>query len=154
MHTYSAARGILLTGSGYESWGIALLLLLLVFLCYFVVLVICLRRKWESLKKLVSETGLALCFIIIGLVIQEMTGTFLEIKDEIAIVYALIGFLIAELVTPNGPMKALRALLNSVIRHRLHFLVVYSCYPCLQALLIRSVRVHLTKGLHTFLDIA
>ena len=114
---------ILLTGSGYESWGIALLLLLLVVLCYFVVLVICLRRKWESLKKLVSETGLALCFIIIGLVIQEMTGTFLEIKDEIAIVYALIGFLIAELVTPNGPMKALRALLTSVIRHRLHFLV-------------------------------
>jgi len=83
--------------------------------------VICLRGEWETLKKVILETTLALCFIIVGLLIQEITGIFLAIKDEIAIVYVFVGFFIAELVRPKAPMKALRALLTSGIGHRFPF---------------------------------
>ena len=112
---------ILLTRSGFESWGIALLLLLLLLVCYLFVLVICLCGQWEALKELILETTHALCFIIIGLLIQEITGIFLAIKEEIAIVYVFTGFFIAELVRPKAPMKALRALLTSRIGHRFPF---------------------------------
>ena len=108
---------ILLTGSGFESWGIALLLLLLLLLCHLVVLVICIRGEWEALKELVSETTLAMCFMMVGLLIQELTGLFVAIKHDLAIVYVFIGFFIAEIGKPKAPLKALSALLTSVIRN-------------------------------------
>lgn len=114
---------ILSTGSGFESWGIALLLLLLLLLCHLVVLVICLRGEWEALKELVSETTLAMCFMIVGLLIQELTGIFVAIKHDLAIVYVFIGFFIAELMQPKAPLKALGPPLTSVIRNFWHSLV-------------------------------
>ena len=98
---------ILLTGPELQSRGIALVLLLLVLLCYLVVLVICLRGEWQALKELVSETMLAMCFIIVGLLIQEITGIFEAIKHDLAIVYVFIGFFIAELVKRKAPLKVL-----------------------------------------------
>lgn len=107
---------ILLLGSGMQSWEGAIVLLLLL-LCHLVVLVICLRGEWEALKELVSETTLAMCFMIVGLLIQELTGIFVAIKHDLAIVYVFIGFFIAELVKPKAPLKALGAPLTSVIRN-------------------------------------
>ena len=96
---------ILLIGSG--SRGLTAVLVLLLLLCYAVVFVICLRAKWDTLKRLVSETTLAMCFMIIGLLTNEMTGIFIAIKDKLVIVYAFVGFFIAELIKPKAPIKAL-----------------------------------------------
>ena len=96
---------ILLIGSG--SRGLMAVLVLLLLLCYAVVFVICLRAKWDTLKRLVSETTLAMCFMIIGLLTNEMTGIFIAIKDKLVIVYAFVGFFIAELIKPKAPIKAL-----------------------------------------------
>jgi hypothetical protein len=54
-----------------------------------------------------SETKLAMCFMIIGLVTNEVTGIFMELKHKLVIVYAFVGFLIAELIKPKGLNKAL-----------------------------------------------
>ena len=108
---------ILLLGSGMQSWESAIVLVLLLLLCHLVVLVICIRGEWEALKELVSETTLAMCFMICGLLIQELTGIFAALKHDLAIVYVLFGFFVAELVKPKAPMKALSALFTAVIRN-------------------------------------
>jgi chromosome segregation ATPase len=71
------------------------------------VLVICLRAKWDALNELVSETALAMCFMIIGLLINEVTGIFIAIKHKLMIVYAFAGFFIAEFIRPKGLGDAL-----------------------------------------------
>jgi len=96
---------ILLIGSGGR--GLTAVLVLLLLLCYAVVFFICLRAKWDTLKRLVSETTLAMCFMIIGLLTNEMTGIFIATKDKLVIVYALVGFLIAELIKPKASIRAL-----------------------------------------------
>ena len=58
-----------------------------------------------------------MCFMIVGLLIQELTVIFVAIKHDLAIAYVLIGFFIAELVKPKAPLKALGALFTSVIRN-------------------------------------
>jgi hypothetical protein len=70
------------------------------------VFVICLRAKWDALKELVSETALAMCFMIIGLLINEITGIFIAVKHKLMILYAFAGFFIAELISPNGRSNA------------------------------------------------
>jgi len=98
---------ILLNASGAASRELTTVLGLLVLLCYGLLLVICLRAKWDALKELVSETALAMCFMIIGLLINEITGIFIAIKHKLMIVYAFAGFFIAELISPKGPSEAL-----------------------------------------------
>jgi uncharacterized protein YoxC len=71
------------------------------------VFVICLRAKWDALKELISETALAMGFMIIGLLINEMTGIFIAVKHKLMIVYAFAGFFITELISPNGRSNAL-----------------------------------------------
>jgi hypothetical protein len=98
---------MLLHGSGSASQGHTTLLVLLLILCYAVVLIICLRAKWDALKELVSETTLALCFMIIGLLVNEITGIFIAVKHKLVIVYAFVGFLIAEVIKPKVLIKTL-----------------------------------------------
>jgi len=98
---------ILLNASGLASWELTAVLVVLLLLCYAVVIVICLRAKWDALKELVSETTIAMCFIIIGLLTNEITGIFVAIKHKLVIVYAFVGFLIAELIKPKGHSNAL-----------------------------------------------
>ncbi|HVO95434.1 MAG TPA: hypothetical protein VMT22_21435, partial [Terriglobales bacterium] len=93
---------VLLNASGFISWELATVLGFLLILCYSVVLVICVRAKWDALKELVSETTLAMCFMIVGLLANEITGIFIAIKDKLVIVYAFVGFLIAELIKPTA----------------------------------------------------
>ena len=64
---------------------------------------------------LVSEAGLALCFIIIGEVVGEMIGAF-KIKGEMALIGAFTGFLVAELLKPNDPIKALDKMFGALFR--------------------------------------
>ena len=47
-----------------------------------------------------------MCFMIVGLLIQELTVIFVAIKHDLAIVYVFIGFFIAELVKLKAPLKA------------------------------------------------
>jgi hypothetical protein len=107
---------LLLNGSDSASWELWAGLLLLL-LCYVVVIVIWLRAKWDALTKLISETTLALCFMIAGLLLNEMMGVFMAAKDEMAIAYAFFGFFIAELMKPKPPMEGLRELFTSVHRN-------------------------------------
>ena len=101
---------ILLEGSGTP--GIWLFLLFTLLLSYLLILRIFLLREWEALKELVSETSLAFCFMILGLLLQDMTGMLLSYKQSLAIAYAFLGFLIAELIKSNDPVKAARAVLH------------------------------------------
>ena len=112
---------VLWSSSGSANWGLTAVLIILLLLCYAVVLRICLRANWAALKKIVSETKVAFCFIIIGLLVNEMTGVFLSIKQEMTILYAFIGFFIAEFIKPKAPLKALRDLLASRFRDRMPF---------------------------------
>ena len=80
---------------------------LLLLVCYAVVIVFCLRSRWDALKGLLWETMLAMCFMIIGLLINELTGIFIAFKDKLVIVYAFVGFLITELIKPNPHLKVL-----------------------------------------------
>ncbi len=80
---------------------------LLLLVCYAVVIVFCLRSRWDALKGLLWETMLAMCFMIIGLLINELTGIFIAFKDKLVIVYAFVGFFMAELIKPKLSIKAL-----------------------------------------------
>ncbi len=98
---------VLLNASGSASLGLTAVLVVLLLLCYAVVVVICLRANWAALRGLVSDTMFAMGFIIIGLLINEITGIFIAIKHELVIVYAFVGFLIAELIKPKPHLKVL-----------------------------------------------
>ncbi len=84
------------------GWELATGLGFLLILSYAVVLVLCLRAKWDALKELASETTLAMCFMIVGLLTNEITGIFVAIKHKLVIVYAVVGFLTAELIKPTA----------------------------------------------------
>ena len=98
---------VLLNASGSANLGLTAVLVVLLLLCYAVVVVICLRANWAALRGLVSDTMFAMGFMIIGLLINEITGIFIGIKHELVIVYAFVGFLITELIKPNPHLKVL-----------------------------------------------
>ena len=91
---------VLVNASDTASEALKIILGLLLVPCYALVLVICLRAKWDALKELASETRLAMGFILGGLLLNEITGVFLEFKHRLAFVYALVGFLLTELAKP------------------------------------------------------
>ena len=97
---------ILLVSTGLAGGIIMVTFFLLLLLGYAIVFTICYRWRWITLRGFISETGLALCFIIIGEVVGEMIGAF-KIKGEMALIGAFTGFLIAELMNPKAPIKAL-----------------------------------------------
>jgi hypothetical protein len=74
-----------------------------------------LRWRWITLRGFISETGLALCFIIIGELVGEMLGAF-KIKGEMVLIGAFTGFLIAELIKPKDPIKPLDKMFSGLFR--------------------------------------
>jgi hypothetical protein len=107
---------ILLLSTGSAGGILTAVLFLLLLLCYAIVFMICFPWRWITLRELVSETGLALCFIIIGELVGEMMGTFATIKGEIALICAFTGFLIAELMKPKDPISALHEMFSALFR--------------------------------------
>jgi len=97
---------MLLVSTGLAGGIKTTVFFLLLLLCYALVFMICYRWRWITLTGIVSETGLTLCFIIIGEVVGEMIGDF-KIKGEMALIGAFTGFLIAELMNPKDSSKAL-----------------------------------------------
>src|SRR6266404_2527419 len=106
---------ILLVSSGLAGGIKTTVFFLLLLLCYALVFMICHHWKWITLTGLVSETGLTLCFIIIGEVVGEMIGDF-KIKGEMALIGAFTGFLIAELMNPKDSSKALDKMFGALFR--------------------------------------
>ena len=111
---------ILLVSSGLAGGIITVVFFFLLLLCYAIVFMICYRWRWITLTGLVSETALALCFIIIGEVVGEMIGAF-KIKGEMALIGAFTGFLIAELMNPKAPIKALDKMFSALFRKLLPY---------------------------------
>ena len=110
---------MLLVSTGLAGGIRTAMFFLLLLLCYALVFMICYRWRWITLTGLVSETGLALCFIIIGEVVGEMIGAF-KIKGEMALIGAFTAFLIAELIRPKDPVKALDKLSSTLFHKLLH----------------------------------
>jgi hypothetical protein len=102
----------MLIGAGSAGGVLTAVLFLLLLLCYAIVFMICFRLRWITLGRFVSETGLALCFIILGQLMSEMIGVFSTIKSEMTPVYAFTGFFIAELIKPKDPIQALGEILT------------------------------------------
>lgn len=82
---------LLLWSSGY--WRLTLSLLLLA--AYGYVFRICSRDGLAPIKKMMIETRSAMCFMIIGLLLSELTGVFTQLKLELSPLYAFIGFFLA-----------------------------------------------------------
>jgi hypothetical protein len=101
--------------------GLTAILFFLLLICYGIALYLWSRRGWRALKDVITETKWAMCFIIIGLMISEITGLFTRMKLEMSIVYAFTGFFIAEFTKPRDPLKAIGEILASLIRNRLPF---------------------------------
>jgi hypothetical protein len=101
--------------------GLTAILFFLLLICYGIALYLWSRRGWRALKDVITETKWAMCFIIIGLVMSEITGVFTRMKLEMSSVYAFIGFFIAEFTKPRAPLKAMGDKLASLIRNRLPF---------------------------------
>jgi hypothetical protein len=108
---------ILLVSTGLAGGIRTAVFFLLLLLCYAIVFMICYHWRWITLTELVSETGLTLCFIIIGEVVGEMIGAF-KIKGEMALIGAFTGFFIAELMKPKDPIKALDEMFSALF-HKL-----------------------------------
>src|SRR5882724_9879342 len=106
---------ILLVSSGLAGGVRTTAFFLLLLLCYAIVFMICYRWRWITLTGLIWETGLALCFIIIGELVGEIIGAF-KIKGEMALIGAFTGFLIAELMKPKDPVKALDKMFSAGFR--------------------------------------
>src|SRR5689334_20926714 len=83
---------MLLVSTGLAGGVRTAVFFLLLLVCYAIVFMVCYRWRWLTLTELVSETALALCFIIIGEVVGEMIGAF-KIKGEMAFIGAFTGFL-------------------------------------------------------------
>lgn len=107
---------VLFLGSLSVNWKLSTILVVSLLLCYGIVLRMCLESGLPRFRELTSETGLALCFIIIGELGSEITGFLTPIKDEMAVVYAFIGFFIAELISPRSFTKALSEKFSSLFR--------------------------------------
>jgi hypothetical protein len=116
--TWCAIGPFILISAGSASGLLRALLFLLVLLCYAVVFLICFRLGWITLGGFVSETGLALSFIILGQLVSEAMGVFLTVKGELTLVYAFTGFFTAELIKPRNPIKALGEMLNPLLRKK------------------------------------
>ena len=112
--TWCAIGPFILISAGSAGGVLTAVLCVLLLLCYAIVFMICFRLRWITLGGFVSETGLALCFIILGQLMSEMTGVFRTIKSELTPVYAFTGFFIAELIKPKNPVKALGEMLNAL----------------------------------------
>jgi hypothetical protein len=110
--TWCAIGPFILISAGSASGALKAMLFLLVLLCYAVVFLICFRLGWITLGRFVSETGLALSFIILGQLVSETMGVFMTVKGEMTPVYAFTGFFIAELIKPKDLVKALGEMLN------------------------------------------
>jgi hypothetical protein len=93
--TWCAIGPFILISAGSASGALKAMLFLLVLLCYAVVFLICFRLGWITLGRFVSETGLALSFIILGQLVSETMGVFMTVKGEMTPVYAFTGFFIA-----------------------------------------------------------
>jgi len=106
---------MLLVSTGLAGGIRTAVFFLLLLFCYAIVFMICYRWRWITLTGLVSETGLTLCFIIIGEVVGEMIGDF-KIKGEMALIGAFTGFLIAELMNPKDSSKALDKMFGALFR--------------------------------------
>lgn len=111
---------ILLVSNGFDGEIRTAVFFSLLLFCYAIVFMICYRWRWITLTGLVSETGLALCFIIIGEVVGEMIGAF-KIKGEMALIGAFTGFFIAELMKPKNPIKALDKMFSALFRKLLPY---------------------------------
>ena len=114
--TWCAIGPFILISAGSASGALKAMLFLLVLLCYAIAFMICFRLRWITLGRFVSETRLALCFIILGGLVSEMIGVFMTVKSEMIPVYAFTGFFIAELIKPKDPIKALDKMLNALFR--------------------------------------
>jgi hypothetical protein len=112
--TWCAIGPFILISAGSAGGVLTAVLFLLLLLCYAIVFMTCFRLRWITLGRFVSETGLALCFIILGQLMSEMIGVFRTIKSEMTPVYAFTGFFIAELIKPKDPIKALGEMLNAL----------------------------------------
>ena len=106
---------ILLVSTGLAGWITTAVFFFLLLLCYALVFMICYRWRWITLRGFISETGLALCFIIIGELVGEMLGAF-KIKGEMVLIGAFTGFLIAELIKPKDPIKPLDKMFSGLFR--------------------------------------
>ncbi|MGZ8452744.1 MAG: hypothetical protein ACXWZE_11685, partial [Candidatus Binatia bacterium] len=62
---------LLMTASDSAGQELKVLLVLLLAPCYAIVLVICWRARWDALRELASETRLAMCFMLAGLLLSE-----------------------------------------------------------------------------------
>jgi hypothetical protein len=72
--TWCAIGPFILISAGSASGALKVMLFLLVLLCYAIVFMICFRLGWITLGRFVSETGLALSFIILGQLVSETMG--------------------------------------------------------------------------------
>ena len=97
---------LLMTASDSASQELKVLMVLLLAPCYAIVLVICWRARWDALRELASETRLAMCFMLAGLLLSEMTGIFLAAKHKLVPVYVYVGFLLTELAKSQRLIKA------------------------------------------------
>ncbi|MGZ9130014.1 MAG: hypothetical protein ACXW4Z_19735 [Candidatus Binatia bacterium] len=97
---------LLMTASDSAGQELKVLLVLLLAPCYAIVLVICWRARWDALRELASETRLAMCFMLAGLLLSEMTGIFLAAKHKLVPVYVYVGFLLTELAKSQRFIKA------------------------------------------------
>ena len=104
---------LLMNASESASQELKVVLVLLLAPCYAIVLVICWRAKWDTLRELAADTGLALCFMLAGLLLSEMTGIFLTAKHRLVPVYVYVGFLLTELAKPRRFIKACREYLRA-----------------------------------------
>ena len=101
--------------------GLTAILFFLLLICYGITIHLWSSRGSRALKEVITETKWAMCFIIIGLMISELTGLFTRMKLEMSFVYAFIGFFIAEFTKPRAPLKAIGELLASLVRNRFPF---------------------------------
>jgi hypothetical protein len=84
---------ILLASSGH--WLLKLALLLLLVAGYAYVFHIWSRLGLAPIKQMILEARSAICFMIIGLLLSEITGVFTQLKLELSVLYAFIGFFVA-----------------------------------------------------------
>jgi hypothetical protein len=112
--TWCAIGPFILISAGSARGILTAVLFLLLLLCYAIAFMICFRLRWITLGRFVSETRLALCFIILGGLVSEMIGVFMTVKSELIPVYAFTGFFIAELIKPKDPIKALGEMFNAL----------------------------------------
>jgi hypothetical protein len=84
---------IILAGSGSSALKVALSLSL--FVGYGYVFHIWSRQGSAPIRRMIIEARSAMCFMIVGLLLSEITGIFTGLKLELSALYAFIGFFLA-----------------------------------------------------------